>query len=459
MRVLAGHLGATPLPVSSKEDAEQLETISEGITRVPTLAASSTWALGFTDTFPQARTMAVFPPAVHDLLRIDDLLTPEERRTRYAVRAFMEAEVAPIIADYWERAEFPHHLVPKLAKLNLSGATLQGNGCPGQSILAAAMSVVEMARVDGSMSTFMMVHNSLAMLTIGLLGSEEQKAELLPPLARLDWVGAWGLTEPSNGSDAAALQTTATKVEGGWRLNGRKRWIGNGTFAEVVVIWARSSVTNQVNAFVVRKGTPGFQTTKIENKIALRCVQNADILMTDCFVADSARLPGVNSFQDTNKVLAISRIMVAWQPVGMAMGAYDMAVRYVKERKQFGANLGAFQITQEKLARMLANIQGMTLVAWRLSKLYEEGKMTHSMASNVKAWNSLRGRETVALGRELLGGNGVVSDYLVAKMFCDMEAIFSYEGTYDVNVLVSGRDITGSAAFRPAGQKPAKGKA
>ena len=208
-----------------------------------------------------------------------------------------EAEVAPIIADYWERAEFPHEIVPKIAKLGLGGGTIKGYGCAGQSVVEAGLTCIELARVDGSMSTFLMVHNSLCMLTIDLLGSEEQKQQLLPDLAALKTTGAWGLTEPSNGSDASALQTTATKVEGGHELNGFKRWIGNATFADYVVIWARNNETHQVNAFVVKKGTKGFKTSKIENKIALRCVQNADIMMTNCFVPDSARLPGVNSFK------------------------------------------------------------------------------------------------------------------------------------------------------------------
>ncbi len=211
--------------------------------------------------------------------------------------ASQEAEVAPIIAGYWERAEFPHEIVPKIAKLNLGGGTIKGFGCAGQSVVEAGLTCIELARVDGSMSTFLMVHNSLCMLTIDLLGSEEQKQQLLPDLAALKTVGAWGLTEPSNGSDASALQTTATKVDGGYELNGCKRWIGNATFADWVVIWARNNETGQVNAFVVKKGTKGFKTSKIENKIALRCVQNADIQMTKCFVPDSARLPGVNSFK------------------------------------------------------------------------------------------------------------------------------------------------------------------
>jgi acyl-CoA oxidase len=262
-------------------------------------------------------------------------------------------------------------------------------------------------------------------------------------------VGCWALTEPSNGSDASALQTTARRVEGGWVLNGRKRWIGNATWADVAIIWARNSESNQVNAFIVRKGNPGYSATKMENKIALRCVQNGDIKLTDCFVPDSDRIPGVSSFNDTNKVLAISRIMVAWQPVGLALGAYDMCARYLQQRRQFGAPLASFQLMQEKLQRMLANIQAMWLMAYRLSKLYEAGKMTHEQASLVKAWNTLRGREVVSLGRELLGGNGILSDFLVAKAFADMEAYYSYEGTYEVNALVAGRGVTGISAIKP----------
>eukprot|EP00775_Hariotina_reticulata_P002983 gene2983-3266_t len=359
--------------------------------------------------FPQATTAEEFPSAVHDALALDGLLTSEERDVRRRVRAFMESEVAPVITDYWERAAFPYELVPKLKQLGVGGGTIKGFGCAG---------------------------------------SEEQKQELLPAMAAFEKVGCWALTEPSNGSDASSLTCTATKVTGGWQLNGQKRWIGNGTWADVVVVWARSSVDNQVNAFIVRKGTPGFTATKIENKIALRCVQNADMEFDRCFIPDSARLPGVEGFKDTNKVLALSRIMVSWLPVGMAMGSYDMAARYLRERRQFGAPLASFQLMQEKLARMLGNVQAMFLMCWRLTKLAEAGTMTHEQASLVKAWNTLRGREVVALAREVLGGNGVQTDFHVAKQFCDMEAIYTYEGTYEVNVLVAGRGATGISAIK-----------
>jgi len=440
--VLAGHLGLN-------RGAE------EGLlSRQNTSGAPQ--SLGITSAFPQARNMADFPACVHDALNLDELLSPDERRVKARVRAFMEKEVAPVIADYWEKAEFPFELVPKLSALNLGGATIKGYGSNGLRLMENAMAVVELSRVDASMATFFLVHNFLALITVGLLGSEEQKRQLIPGMSDYSLAGCWALTEPSNGSDASALTCTATKVPGGWKLNGQKRWIGNGTWAEVVVVWARNTQNNQVNCFIVRKGAPGFKATKIENKIALRCVQNADMLFEDCFVPDSARLPGVDSFKDTNKVLAFSRIMVAWLPVGMAMGAYDMAARYLQERQQFGSPLASFQLMQEKLVRMLGNIQGMFLMVHRLTRLAEQGQMSHEQASLVKAWTTLRGRECVALAREVLGGNGVVAEFLVAKQFCDMEAIYTYEGTYEVNVLVAGRGATGKAAFRAPGGKKQK---
>nr|GMC63314.1 acyl-coenzyme A oxidase 4, peroxisomal [Ipomoea batatas] len=288
------------------------------------------------------------------------------------------------------------------------------------------------------------------MSIIGLCGSEIQKQKYLPSLAKLDTIGCWGLTEPEYGSDASSLKTIATKVEGGWIIEGQKRWIGNSTFADILVIFARNTGTNQINGFIVKKNAPGLQATKMENKIGLRIVQNGDILFNKVFVPDEDRLPGVNSFQDTSKVLAVSRVMVAWQPIGISMGVYDVCHRYLKERKQFGAPLAAFQINQQKLVQMLSNIQAMLLVGWRLCKLYESGKMTPGHASMGKSWTTLKARETVSLGRELLGGNGILTDFLVAKAFCDLEPIYTYEGSYDINTLVTGREITGIASFKPA---------
>eukprot|EP00850_Spirogloea_muscicola_P003662 SM000015S01162 [mRNA] locus=s15:154557:158824:+ [translate_table: standard] len=399
--------------------------------------------------FPQATPASHFPPAVSDFYKLDEMLKPEERAIRLRVRAFMEKEVAPLMAEYWEKAEFPHHLVPKFAQLRVAGSTIRGYGCPGMSIVGGAMVVMEMARVDASCSTFMMVHTCLGMLTIALCGSEEQKQQDLPKLAALDSVACWALTEPNYGSDASSLNTTATRVEGGWRLDGQKRWIGNSTFADVIVVFARNVETNQINGFIVRKGNPGFKAAKMETKIGLRIVQNGDISLSNAFVPERDRLPGVNSFADTNKVLAISRIMVAWQPIGIAMGVYDMCHRYLQEREQFGVPLASMQINQEKLVRMLGNVQAMFLMGLRICQLYDLQTMTVGQASLAKAWNTLRAREVVALGRELLGGNGILAEFQVAKAFCDLEPIYTYEGTYEVNMLVVGREITGISSIRP----------
>ncbi|XP_010253770.1 PREDICTED: acyl-coenzyme A oxidase 4, peroxisomal-like isoform X1 [Nelumbo nucifera] len=407
-------------------------------------------ALDVSVAFPQATPASVFPPNASDYYQFDDLLNLEEQTLRRKVREVMEKDVAPIMTEYWEKAEFPFHVIPKLGALGVAGGTIKGYGCPGLSIAGSAVALSEIARVDGSCSTFILVHSSLAMLTIALCGSEEQKQKFLPSLAQLQTVACWGLTEPDIGSDASSLKTTASKVSGGWMLNGRKRWIGNSTFADVLVIFARNTTTNQINGFIVKKDAPGLRVTKIENKIGLRIVQNGDILLQNVFVPDEERLPGVNSFQDTSKVLAVSRVMVSWQPIGISMGAYDICHRYLKERKQFGVPLAAFQLTQEKLVRMLGNIQAMFMVGWRLCKLYEKGKMTPGHASLAKAWITLRARETVSIGRELLGGNGILADFLVAKAFCDLEPIYTYEGTYEINSLVTGREITGIASFKPA---------
>ncbi|KAJ6810635.1 acyl-coenzyme A oxidase 4, peroxisomal-like [Iris pallida] len=407
-------------------------------------------ALDVATAFPQATPASIFPPSVSDYYQLDDLLSSEEKNIRKKVREIMEKEIAPIMAEYWEKAEFPFHVIPTLAALSVAGGTIKGYGCPGLSITGSAIATAEIARVDASCSTFILVHSSLGMLTIALCGSELQKQKYLPSLAQLTTIACWALTEPDYGSDASSLRTTATKVEGGWLLDGQKRWIGNSTFADILIIFARNTSTNQINGYIVKKDAPGLKATKIENKIGLRMVQNGDILLKKVFVPDEDRLPGVNSFQDTSKVLAVSRVMVAWQPIGIAMGVYDMCHRYLQERKQFSAPLAAFQLNQEKLVRMLGNIQAMLLVGWRLCKLYESGKMTPGQASMGKAWISLKARETVSLGRELMGGNGILADFLVAKAFCDLEPIYTYEGTYDINSLVTGREITGIASFKPA---------
>uniref|UniRef100_A0A0E0A9B0 Acyl-CoA dehydrogenase/oxidase C-terminal domain-containing protein n=1 Tax=Oryza glumipatula TaxID=40148 RepID=A0A0E0A9B0_9ORYZ len=381
---------------------------------------------------------STFPAAASNYYQLDELLTEEENDLQMNVRQFMEKEVAPIIPKFWEKAEFPFILFQRW-----------GYGCPGLSGTAHAMCFLEIARVDASIASFFLVQSCLAMLSIAQLGSEAQKEKYLRSLSKMHKA----LTEPNHGSDASSLSSTARKVPGGWILNGQKRWPANGSFADVFVVLACNTSNNQINGFIVNGGSPGLKISKIENKTSLRVVQNCDILLEDVFVPDDDRLPGANSFQDLVKLAtdigSFSRVIVAWISIGIAAGVYDACLRYLGERKQFGAPLAAFQLNQEKLVRMLGNIQAMWLLGWRLCKLHDSGRMTTGQASLGKAWITKQARETVALGRELLGGNGIVTDFHVGKAFCDMESIYTYEGSYEVNVLVAAREITGIASIRP----------
>lgn len=401
---------------------------------------------------------AAYPTLAADYFNFDDLLTPELVELRKRIRNFMEKEIAPIVTEYWEKGVFPREvMVAKMKKLGLAGMGLKGYGCPDYGHMGAAILMLEMARVDPSTSTFLTVHTGLAMNSIYLCGSEEQKNKYLPAMAKLDLIGCFGLTESEYGSDASSLETTARydPARKGYILNGNKRWIGNGCFADVVIIWARNTETGGVNGFIVKKGTPGMSATKIMNKTALRIVENADIYLKDVFVPECEKLAHADTFSNgVGRVLASSRIFVAWKPVGLSMGVYDNCLRYIKQRRQFGTPLASFQLVQEKLVRMLGNIQAMVLLAWRLSQMYEKGTMTDGQSSMAKAWNTLRGREVASLGRELMGGNGIVLDYHVARLFADMEAIYTYEGTYEINTLVCGREVTGAAAIKAAGAAP-----
>jgi glutaryl-CoA dehydrogenase len=307
---------------------------------------------------------------------------------------------------------------------------------------------MELAAVDCSVATGLGVHNHLAMGSIHHCGSEEQKEQWLPRMAAFDAIGAFGLTEPEVGSGVArGMLTTARRDGDTWVLNGAKRWIGNATFADVIVIWARDEADDQVKGFLVEKGTPGFVATKMEHKIALRAVQNADIVLTDVEVPESSRLQHATSFMDTAGVLTQSRIAVAWEAVGCARGAYEVALRYATERQQFGRPIAKFQLVQDLLARMLGNIVSSQCMALRLTQLAEAGEAGVQHASLAKAFCTARMRETTGWARELLAGNGILLEYDVARFVADSEAIYSYEGTREINSLIVGLAITGESAF------------
>ncbi|WP_327434677.1 acyl-CoA dehydrogenase family protein [Streptomyces sp. NBC_01236] len=387
-------------------------------------------------------------PENTDYYLLNDLLTDEQQALRQKVRDFMDHEVIPIINPYWERAEFPHELVPKLAQLGIAGFQIPGNGSPGMSNLTAGVVIMELARGDLSMSTFMGVHSALAMMSIALLGSEEQKERFLPQMARLEKIGAFGLTEPAHGTDVVKLETTAHRDGGSYVLNGHKRWIGNATFADYVIIWARGD-DGHVGGYVVEKGTPGFEAEVITGKTALRCVQNAQISLTDVRVPAENRLANVNTFRDTEKVLLASRFCVAWESIGAAIAGYETALAYAKQRKQFGVPLAAFQLVQYRLARMLADITDMVCMQYRLSQLMDEGKYSMPRVALAKMHYTERASAILSDARDMLGGNGILLEYNVARHLCDIEAIDTYEGTDTVQALIVGRDITGYNAFVP----------
>ncbi|TCC53491.1 acyl-CoA dehydrogenase [Kribbella capetownensis] len=383
-----------------------------------------------------------------DFYGLETLLEDRDRELLHAVRDFGDKQVAPIINEHWTRATFPFELLPGLRDLGITGMPYTGYGCPGRSFLTDGMVAMELATADPSIATFNGVHGGLAMGSIYLCGSEEQKQRWLPQMARLETIGAFGLTEPRVGSGASrGLQTTARRVGDEWILDGQKKWIGNATFADLTVIWARDVEDEQVKGFVVEKDTPGFTTSKLEDKMALRVVQNALITLDDVKIPAKNKLAGANSFRDTAKVLLMTRAGVAWMAVGCARGAYRHALAYAKEREQFGRPIAGFQLVQDLLVRMLANTTASATLCARLSQLQDAGLAYDEHASLAKAFCTVRMRETVGYARELLGGNGILLEHNVGRYVADAEAIYSYEGTREMNTLIVGRSITGLSAF------------
>lgn len=389
------------------------------------------------------------PPIEGDFYHLgDEALKDEDRALQLKVRTFLEKEVKPIVNKYWLKAEFPFELIPKIAELNICGLTYQGYGCMGKSNLMEGILAMEMARIDTSMSTFFGVQSGLAMGSIYLLGSEAQKQEWLPDMQQMRTIGAFGLTEPEVGSGVAGgLTTTAKRTGDKWILNGQKKWIGNATFSDVTIIWARDLDDNQVKGFLVRKGTKGIAVEKMQDKMALRIVQNGLITLTNCEVEEADRLQNANSFKDTAKVLKMTRAGVAWQAVGCARGAYESALTYTRTRKQFGKPIASYQLIQNHLVEMLSNLTAMQTLCFRLSQLQDQGILTDAHASLAKVFCSMRTRDVVSRAREVMGGNGILLEYDVARFVADAEAIYSYEGTKEINTLIVGRAITGFSAF------------
>lgn len=388
------------------------------------------------------------PPIDGDFYDIYHTLTPEQREIQQKVREFMEKEVKPLVNHYWLRDEFPHELIPKLQKLDICGVTYEGYGCKGMPFLMEGVIAMEMARIDASIATFFGVQSGLAMGSIYICGSEEQKQKWLPQMQKFEKIGAFGLTEPEVGSGAAGgLTVTCKKTPEGWLLNGQKKWIGNATFADVIIIWARDLDDGEVKGFIVEKDNPGYSVEKIRGKMALRIVQNGLITLKDCLITEENRLEQANSFKDTAKVLRMTRAGVAWMATGCARGAYESALDYTRKREQFGKPIASFQMIQGHLVEMLSNLTAMQTMVFRLSEMQDEGILLDEHASLAKVFCTMRTRDIVSRAREVLGGNGILLEYDVARFVADAEAIYSYEGTKEINSLIVGRSITGFSAF------------
>ncbi|HET7479342.1 MAG TPA: acyl-CoA dehydrogenase family protein [Rubrobacteraceae bacterium] len=393
---------------------------------------------------PERKGSAVRPV---DFIGAERLLSGEERQVRDRVREFVDREVIPVAADHWDRAEFPFDLLPGLGELGLMGGCFSEEyGCAGWSNVAYGLAIAELARGSGSVSTFLHVQSGLAMAAIHELGSEEQKQRWLPGMAKCEKIGCFGLTEPDAGSDPGSLATTAVEKDGGYLLNGEKKWIGNASFCDVAVIWARTE-DGKLSCFLIEGDNPGFHTEVLPRKASQRAVWQTHITMKDCHVPKDARLPGAKGLGSTLSVLTHSRYGVGWDGLGQAMDCYEVALSYAKERTQFGAPIASFQLVQQKLVTMVNEISLSQLLSIHMGRLKDAGELDPATVSMFKMNNVAKARTTAALARDVLGGNGILLDYRVMEHMADIEGVYTYEGTNDVNTLIVGQAITGHRAF------------
>ncbi|GHF19273.1 acyl-CoA dehydrogenase family protein [Pseudolysinimonas yzui] len=383
----------------------------------------------------------------HDPYGFADLLDDAERAALARLRAVLDTRVEPLVAEHWERATFPEQIIAPLADLRLMDPPEFGGATDAGHALYRGFRNFELARTDVSVATFYNGQSGLFRTSVELGGSEAQVADLAPRIRSFELRGAFALTEPDHGSDIArGMQATARRDGDDWVIDGRKRWIGGAVLADVIVVFARTE--EGVGAFLVPRDAPGLTLTTMTGKIALRIVQNSDIQLVGVRVPESARLARVSTFADVARMLGAMRADVAWIAVGAQAGAYEAAVAYVREREQFGRAIGGFQLVQSKLATMLGNLTASLALVVRLTQRQAAGLSSDEDSALAKMWTAARLRETVALGREVAGGNGILLEHRLARFFADAEAVYSYEGTHEINALIVGRGITGLSAFR-----------
>ncbi len=380
-----------------------------------------------------------------DYYQLDDELTEEELLVRQNVRKFVEARLDPIIAKHYENGTFPMELIPEFAKLGLLGANLEGYGCAGMGAVAYGLALQELERCDSGIRSFCSVQGSLAMYPIWAFGSEEQKQKYLPGMARGELIGCFGLTEPDFGSNPTGMITRAERVPGGFKLNGVKRWITNGTLADVAVIWAK--LDGVVHGFLVDKGTKGFSAVKIEDKWSLRASVTAELFLEDCVIPESNVLPNVKGMKGPLSCLSQARFGICWGVIGAAMSSYDCALSYSKERIQFGKPIAGFQLVQKKLADMVTEITKAQCLTLRLGRLKEQNKIKPAQISLAKRNNVAMALDIARSARDILGGNGIMYAYPPGRHMLNLETVYTYEGTNDVHTLIIGQDVTGISAF------------
>ena len=382
-----------------------------------------------------------------DFYRIDDLLTDEERMVRDTVRRFVDERIVPIIDKHFEDATFPKELIPEMAAIGLFGSTLpEDYGCAQMNNVSYGLVMQELERGDSGLRSFASVQGALVMYPIFAFGSEEQKRKWLPLLARGEKIGCFGLTEPDHGSDPGAMETRARRTGNGWLLNGTKRWITNGTMADIAIVWAKAG--DEIKGFIVETNTPGFQAPEIKNKLSLRASVTSDLIFDDVLVPDAALLPKTEGLKAPLMCLNQARYGIAWGALGAAMACYECAVEYTKGRIQFDKPIAQFQLVQDKLAHMLTEITKGQLIAWRLGRLKDEGKLHFAQTSMAKRNNVWIGLETARLARDLMGSNGITLEYPVFRHMCNLESVYTYEGTHHIHTLILGEYITGLPAYK-----------
>ena len=381
-----------------------------------------------------------------DFLALDGLLSDEERLVRDTVRVFVSDKVLPVIEKHFREGTFPAQLVPEMARMGLLGANLEGYGCPGLNDVAYGLIMQELERGDSGLRSFVSVQGALCMYPIHAFGSEEQKARWLPAMARGEAIGCFGLTEPDAGSDPAGLRTRAAKRGKEHVLNGAKAWITNGSIAHLAVVWARCD-DGAIRGFLVERDARGFSTRDHAGKFSLRASVTSELIFQDCAVPESSLLPGTTSLKAALMCLNQARYGIAWGGVGSALAVFDEALAYAKSRVVFGRPIAAFQLQQEKLVWMASEITKAQLLALRLGRLKDDGKVTPAQISLGKRNNIWLARECARLGREILGANGITDEYQVGRHFCNIEAVYTYEGTHDIHTLILGEALTGHASF------------